>query len=93
MEDLRQIQTNLDQPAEEADAIRRPRSAKTGSAWSHGQDAIDYHTMRAKTELDLGLTATITVASRARLKLAALHMQRLRELTGRSGSPKPLLTM
>ena len=57
------------------------------------KDVIAYHSNRAKAELDLGLTADVMAASRAHLQLAGLHMQRLRELTRGSGSPKPILMM
>ena len=57
------------------------------------QDIIEYHSARAKIELDLGLTADVMAASRAHLELAGLHMQRLRELAPASAQPKPFLTM
>jgi hypothetical protein len=57
------------------------------------QDAIDYHSTRAQVELDRGLTANALTASRAHLQLAALHMNRMRELTGPSKPHKPILTM
>jgi hypothetical protein len=59
----------------------------------NSQDAIEYHSIRAKKELDLGLTASALVVSRAHMKLAELHMQRLRDLSGRTELHKPLLTM
>jgi hypothetical protein len=58
----------------------------------NGQDAIEYHASRARIELDLGLTADALAASRAHLQLAALHMNRMRELTGASEPHKPSLT-
>ena len=50
------------------------------------QDVIDYHSTRASKEMDLGLTTNVMAASRAHLKLAALHMRRVRELTGQSNT-------
>jgi hypothetical protein len=50
-------------------------------------DAVSYHNARATRELDLGLTADTAVASRAHLKLASLHMERVRELTGTAATP------
>lgn len=45
-------------------------------------DAVSYHSSRATSELDLGLAARSGAASRAHLKLASMHMARVRELTG-----------
>ena len=58
------------------------------------QDDLDYHRSRATHELDRGLTAPHVNAARAHLKLASMHMQRVRELgpTG-AGREKPLLQM
>jgi hypothetical protein len=67
--------------------------AAEGSMSMHEQDAIDYHSTRAKDELDLGLTADLIAASRAHMQLAALHMQRLRELSEGSKARKPILRM
>jgi hypothetical protein len=50
-------------------------------------DEVTYHTQRATRELDLGLTAQTTTVARAHLKLASMHMSRLRELTGESLVP------
>ena len=47
-------------------------------------DALSYHSRRATRELDLGLAAASMAAARAHLQLAAMHMQRLRELTAQS---------
>jgi hypothetical protein len=41
---------------------------------------VQYHSERARRELDLGLTASSTVAARAHLRLSSLHFQKLREL-------------
>jgi hypothetical protein len=57
------------------------------------QERIEYHSKRAQNELDLGFTSDVMAASRAHLRLASLHMQRVRELTGHSETGKPLLTM
>lgn len=57
------------------------------------QDVIDYHSTRAQSELDLGLTTEVFAASRAHLRLASLHMERLRELAGEATKQKPLLKM
>ncbi len=57
------------------------------------QDIIDYHSMRAKRELDLGFTADGTAAARSHLQLASLHMQRLRELSSEPRSREPMLRM
>jgi hypothetical protein len=46
------------------------------------EDVLQYHTARARNELDLGLTAPQIVVARAHMQLAALHMQRVRELSG-----------
>ncbi|WP_185829166.1 hypothetical protein [Sphingomonas ginkgonis] len=51
---------------------------------------IDYHRQRARRELDLGLTAPSLKAARAHLRLAALHFEQLRSLSGVS-SERPLL--
>jgi hypothetical protein len=50
-------------------------------------DEAEYHSNRARQELDLGLTAKGISASRSHLRLASLHMQRLRELNGDRSSP------
>jgi hypothetical protein len=47
-------------------------------------DALSYHSRRATRELDLGLAAASMAVARAHLQLAAMHMERLRELTARS---------
>lgn len=54
-------------------------------------DEADYHSKRALCELDLGLTAKAIAAGRAHLKLASLHMARVRELS--SQPIQPLLRM
>jgi hypothetical protein len=41
---------------------------------------VHYHSNRATQELDLGLAAQSSAAARAHLKLAALHLARLRDL-------------
>lgn len=46
------------------------------------RDALSYHTQRATSELDLGLIAVDSPAARAHLKLASMHLQRVRELSG-----------
>ena len=47
-------------------------------------DALNYHSARATREFDLGLTAESSSAARAHLKLASMHMERMRELTGQT---------
>ena len=47
------------------------------------RDALSYHTQRATRELDLGLLSESGPAARAHLKLASMHLQRVRELSGR----------
>jgi hypothetical protein len=51
---------------------------------------VDYHQRRARQELDLGLTANMTKVAQAHLKLASLHMQRLREAAGNRAYEAPL---
>ena len=46
------------------------------------RDALNYHTQRATRELDLGLTAGSSLVARAHLKLASMHLQRVREISG-----------
>ena len=46
------------------------------------RDALSYHTQRATRELDLGLHSESSPAARAHLKLASMHLQRVRELSG-----------
>jgi succinate dehydrogenase flavin-adding protein (antitoxin of CptAB toxin-antitoxin module) len=55
------------------------------------QDKISYHSQRAMRELDLGLTAGCIPAARAHMQLSALHMEKVRELSG--GAVKPALSM
>jgi hypothetical protein len=57
------------------------------------KEHIDYHSTRATRELDLGLIAKSLPAARAHLRLASLHMERLRELTGSRLNKRPVLTM
>lgn len=45
-------------------------------------DALNYHSERATRELDLGLVADSSSATRAHLQLASMHLQRVRELNG-----------
>lgn len=52
-------------------------------------DALNYHSLRAARELDLGLTAASIAAARAHLQLASMHMQKARELNT-STVPPPL---
>jgi hypothetical protein len=56
-------------------------------------DDINYHSDRARKELDLGLTARGSAASSAHMRLASLHMQRVRELSAPSMMQAPLLRM
>lgn len=51
------------------------------------RDALNYHSQRATRELDLGLLAHSPPAQRAHLQLASMHLQRVRELSGRRGTP------
>lgn len=46
------------------------------------ETAHDYHRRRAASELDLAYRATAFKAIEAHLKLSALHLAKLRELTG-----------
>lgn len=54
-------------------------------------NALAYHRERADRELEAGLIAKSLTAARSHLRLAALHMQRVRDLAT-SGAP-PLLFM
>ena len=45
------------------------------------RDDLSYHSERATRELDLGLTAETLSVARAHLKLASMHMDRVRQLT------------
>lgn len=57
-------------------------------------EELEYHTARARMELDLGLTAGTMMASKAHLQLASMHMQRVRELSAEGAiSVRPLLQM
>ena len=56
-------------------------------------ELIQYHSERARRELDMGLLAAAAAASRAHLQLASLHMQRVRELAGARHAPAPILAM
>jgi hypothetical protein len=57
------------------------------------QSDLEYHKIRATSELDRGLTAKDTSAARAHLRLASMHMQRVRELAGPGMREKPALQM
>jgi len=50
------------------------------------QDDIKFHSDRAKAEFDRALGAGSTVAAEAHFRLSALHLERIRNLTG----PQPL---
>ena len=55
---------------------------------------IEYHTVRARNELDLGLIAQGMAAARSHMQLASLHMQRVRELGGqKAANDGAILTM
>jgi hypothetical protein len=54
---------------------------------------LHYHRERATRELDMGLVATTMAAARAHLKLASMHMDRVRELATSSVEARPPLTM
>jgi hypothetical protein len=56
-------------------------------------DAVSYHSQRATRELDMGLTAQSSPVARAHLKLASMHMARLRELTGEAHISPPLTVL
>jgi hypothetical protein len=53
---------------------------------------IDYHKVRARQELDLGLRAESLPAARAHLGLAAIHMEKVRVLAV-APETRPLLSM
>jgi hypothetical protein len=58
------------------------------------EELIEYHSTRAREELDLGLIAQGMAAARSHLQLASLHMQRVRELSGsRVSTGVPALMM
>ena len=46
------------------------------------QDQIEYHSGRARRELDQGLVAASVPAARAHLQLSSLHLARVRALSG-----------
>ena len=69
-----------------ADSVRKWDSSTAGVGMTK-QDDLSYHSERATRELDLGLTAETLSAARAHLKLASMHMERVRELTGTTLSP------
>ena len=48
----------------------------------HQEDEVRYHWRRALHELNLGLAAASSEASRAHLHLSSLHSRRLRSLQG-----------
>lgn len=58
-------------------------SYRTRGSDMHRQDELSYHSERATRELDLGLTAGSSMAARAHLELASMHMQRVRQLSTR----------
>ena len=47
---------------------------------------LEYHSLRAQRELDLGLTANGSAASRSHLRLAALHFEKARGLAAIRGT-------
>lgn len=54
---------------------------------------LEYHRERAARELDIGLVAETMTAARAHLKLAALHMSRVKELASSHADAKAPLSM
>lgn len=73
-------------------------SAVAGPAGKEGlptmgvEELIEYHRGRARSEMDLGLTATNFNAAWAHMKLSSLHMQKLRQIQG-ANQMKPMLVM
>jgi hypothetical protein len=57
------------------------------------QEDVEYHRRRATKELDCGLTAKHIGAARTHLKLASMHLQRVRELDPTASRDKPFLRM
>lgn len=51
------------------------------------EEQIAYHSQRAMSERDLGLSAGSVPAAKAHLQLSSLHLQRARELSGQIGRP------
>jgi hypothetical protein len=59
-----------------------------GMAESMMEDEVRYHTSRVMAELDLASRAVDGAAADPHLRQSAMHLERMRELSGRLRPPK-----
>ena len=76
-------------PAPVSFLYNRSTASDCGGTGMSRQDALSYHSERATRELDLGMTAESANVARAHFELASMHLDRVREFTGRPMAPLP----